>query len=168
MPLHEAVARHLDALGVKYVVFRHEPVHTAAAAAQASHVPGREFAKVVVLRVEGDAYAMFVLPASEHLDLATVRRVSGHHAIAFATRDEIARRFPGCDPDAVPPFGRLFGVECVLDQCFFEHEEDEADGEIAFAAGTPEETVVMSFADYRRAAGPFTHEAHLHARPKPR
>jgi len=116
-----------------------------------------------VLHTAPAGYLMLVLPASEHLDLPTVRRVCGHHRLEFATKEELARLFPGCDPGAVPPFGGLFGVETVIDQCFLEH--DESDGDITFAAGSPEEAVVMRFDDYARAAGPFSHEAHLHARP---
>jgi Ala-tRNA(Pro) deacylase len=54
----------LDNEHVRYVTISHSPAFTAQEVAQAAHVPGKDMAKTVIVRMDGDL-AMVVLPASD-------------------------------------------------------------------------------------------------------
>ena len=159
----------LDRFGVEpasYEIVPHPRAVNAEAAAQLSHVRGRQLAVARLVRdARGQLYEL-VAPASEHLDLEVARRVLGTGALTPASPPEIARTFPGCDPEALPPFGTHAGVPTVLDLCFFERAEEDPDATIWFEAGNHLELVAMPFAEFRRRAGPFAHEACLHDRPR--
>jgi Ala-tRNA(Pro) deacylase len=54
----------LDREGVKYETIAHSPAYTARDTAQAAHVQGKDFAKTLIVKIDG-RLAMAVLPASE-------------------------------------------------------------------------------------------------------
>jgi Ala-tRNA(Pro) deacylase len=137
----------LDANQVAYEVHSHRPAYTAQEVAAAQHVPGRELAKVVIVRA-GDRYAMVVLPAPRKVDLLKLGRVLVGGTPVLASEEEFAKLFPGCDPGAMPPFGNLFGLAVYADRAL------ERDEEIVFQAGTHTETVRMKRADFVRLVGP--------------
>ena len=58
----------LDDHNVKYVTLIHSPAYTSQEVAASAHVPGRELAKSVMVKLDG-RMAMVVLPASERVDL---------------------------------------------------------------------------------------------------
>jgi len=159
----ERVRSLLERAAVPFQVIEHPEAREAEDVAKTSHVRGRRLARVVVARDAHEHPVMLVLPASEHLDLDTACRVVGTSRLTVATAADLRRTFPDCEPGAIPPFPAIYGVPAVLDLCFFEEEEDN--GEIYFEAGNHRELVAMRFADFRRIAGPFTHEACLHPRP---
>ena len=66
----------LDAHAVKYVVISHSKAYTAQGIAAISHISGRELAKTVIVKLDGDL-AMVVLPASYQVDLEALRRATG-------------------------------------------------------------------------------------------
>ena len=61
---------------VTYDVARHSKTASSAMTAEASHVPGNELAKGVVLRWDG-SYLLAVVPASRQVDLEKVRELVG-------------------------------------------------------------------------------------------
>jgi Ala-tRNA(Pro) deacylase len=77
-------------------------------------VPGRELAKVVIVRA-GEDFVMAVLPATHKLDVARFARATGLREPRLATEDEFARLFPDCDPGARPPFGNLWNLPVWVD-----------------------------------------------------
>jgi len=154
----------LERSAVPYEVIAHPEAREADEVAKSSHVRARRLARVAVARDERDRPVMLVLPASEHLDLDIACRVVGVRRLTPAAAADLRRMFPDCEPGAIPPFGALYGMPAVLDLCFFEEQEEE-NGEIYFEAGSHRELVAMRFADFRRIAGPFAHEACLHLRP---
>jgi Ala-tRNA(Pro) deacylase len=147
MPILAKLKEFLDANGVRYEVRSHRPAFTAQEVAAAEHVPGREMAKVVMLR-DGGEYLMAVVAAPHHVDLERLAKASGRAGLRLATEDEFARLFPGCDPGAMPPFGNLYGIAVWVDDTLTRDEE------IAFNAGNHEQTVHMRYADFARLARP--------------
>ena len=79
---------YLDQHEVEYVTISHSPAYTAQRIAEVSHIPGKELAKTVIVKID-DKYAMAVLPASRRVDLRhlqeaiRVMRVTATGAIAF-------------------------------------------------------------------------------------
>ena len=87
---------------------------TANRVAQTLHVPGREFAKTVLLRT-GHGYALAVLPATHRVDLGRASFDLGENVVEMANEEEIVRLFPDCERGAIPPFGSLYQVPTIVD-----------------------------------------------------
>jgi len=68
---------------VPYVVLPHEPAFTAREEAAATHVPGRDWAKVVVCFVDGRAVEAIV-PATAIVDLERLLELAGGKDIRLA------------------------------------------------------------------------------------
>lgn len=147
MPILPQLQELLDREGVRYEISYHPPAYTAQQVAQAEHVPGREFAKVVVIRSSA-GFALFVAPAPYKVDLERVRAILGDAQARLATEDEFRHLFPRCEVGAMPPFGNLFGLPVFVDP---ELSRDES---IVFNAGSHTQTVRMRYADFERLVQP--------------
>lgn len=121
----------------------HPPASSAAKLASSLHVPGRAVAKTVLVNA-GGGYVLAVLPATSRIELnrlcVALRMEPG--AVRLATAEEVARLFPNCEPGAIPPFGRLYGLATIVDSGLADQPE------IVFGANTRHEGVRMRFADY--------------------
>jgi Ala-tRNA(Pro) deacylase len=137
----------LDRNNVKYVTIAHSLAYTAQEVAASAHIPGKDLAKTVVVKLDGKL-AMVVVPASRRVNLDLVRQAAGARTAELAQEAEFKDRFPGCDVGAMPPFGNLYGMEVLAS------EELAADDEVAFNAGTLTELIRMSWKDYQRLAQP--------------
>ena len=137
----------LDANGVKYVTIRHSLAYTAQEVAASAHVRGKDMAKTVIVKVDGQL-AMAVVPASQRVDLVRLRDVAGAKTVEVATEQEFCDAFPGCEVGAMPPFGHLYGMNVFVDQRL------AADEEIAFNAGSHTELIRLSYPDFERLAKP--------------
>jgi Ala-tRNA(Pro) deacylase len=137
----------LDTQKVAYLVVSHSPAYTAQGIAALVHIPGNEMAKTVMVKVN-DKLAMVVLPAKFHVDLAALKSVAHAETAALASEDDFRDAFPECETGAMPPFGNLFGIPVFADESL------EKDTGIAFNAGTHRELIRMTWADFKRLAGP--------------
>ena len=137
----------LDRNGVRYVTIRHSPAFTAQEIAATAHVPGKELAKTVIVRLDGKM-AMAVLPASRRVNLDSLRGAAGAAKAELAGEEEFRDAFPECDVGAMPPLGNLFGMEVFVADTLAE------DDEIAFNAGSHTELVRMAFGDFRKLVSP--------------
>ncbi len=137
----------LDTHDIKYVTIRHSPAYTAQEVAASAHIPGREMAKTVMLKLDDDI-AMAVLPASFHVDLERVREITGAKRVELASEDEFKDLFPACEVGAMPPFGNLYDMRVFADASLAEDEE------IAFEAGSHSELIRLPYTDYIRLVEP--------------
>lgn len=141
----------LDENGVRYETRVHPTAYTAQEVAHAAHVPGKQLAKTVMVKLDGEL-AMAVLPANERVDLAALARESGHQTAELATEAEFGTRFPGCEVGSMPPFGNLWQIPVYASETLMEDEM------ITFSAGGHGEVISLSFQDYRRLVEPrFLH-----------
>jgi len=140
------VAEYLKEQGVSFDLIPHEPAFTAQEVAAAEHVSGHLFAKTVIVECDGGA-CMLVLPASRHVDLKKAAAMVGGK-VRLAGEARMKELFPDCEIGAEPPFGSAYGVRTYVDQCM------EGLESIVFRAGTHDQTVRMSFADYLRLESP--------------
>ncbi|MDR5866692.1 aminoacyl-tRNA deacylase [Halomonas koreensis] len=143
----ERVKRFLDENGVKYVIQQHSPAYTAQEIAEAAHVPGRHFAKSVMVDIDG-RLALVVLPATDRVDLPRLAQSVGAGAVDLVPEDDFSRRFPDCEPGAMPPFGNLFELEV-----FVSPHLAEADM-IAFNAGNHHEVMQLAYGVFARLVEP--------------
>ena len=146
MPL-ERLRSFLDGNAVKYVLVQHSPGYTAQELAALAHVPGKEWAKTVMVKLDGKV-AMAVVPASSRVVFDLLRGVSGAKTAELAGEREFGDLCPGCELGAMPPFGNLFGMDVYVDAQLAE------DAEIAFNAGSHTEMVRLAFADFQRLVHP--------------
>ncbi len=137
----------LDLNRVKYLSIRHSPAYTSQEIAAASHVRGKNFAKTVVLKVDGKI-CLAALPATYKIDFITLQKVLGAERVRLANETEFKDKFPGCEVGAMPPFGNLYGMDVFVAASLVEDEE------IAFNAGTHTEIIKMQFKDFERLAHP--------------
>jgi len=149
----------------------HPPASSAAKLASSLHVPGRIVAKTVLVKAGVD-YVLTVLPATSRINMNRLCDALGLDpgAVRLATAEEVTRMFPNCEPGAIPPFGRLYGLMTLVDAGLADQPE------IVFGANTRHEGVRMRFADYEavevphraRFADPITIRAVSPIRPRPR
>ncbi|MBM4034127.1 MAG: YbaK/EbsC family protein [Planctomycetes bacterium] len=137
----------LDAQGVRYVTLTHSPAFTAPEIAASAHIPGKQLAKTVMVKIDG-AMAMAVLPANVGVDFKALAALAGARRAELATEADFADLFPECEVGAMPPFGNLYGMAVFAEQSLAE------DLEIAFNAGSHKELVRLAYADFARLAQP--------------
>ena len=97
MPILTKLRQFLDRNKVTYEVASHPQAFTAQEVAQAQHTPGRELAKVVMLR-SGAEFLMAVLPAPYRIDLEPRRDGGGQTDLQLASEQEFAGLFPSARP----------------------------------------------------------------------
>lgn len=153
MSISRTLNAYLDRERVHYDVLSHPEAFRALAIAQTLHTPGKEMAKVVIVKVQ-ERFVMTVLPASWNVDLHRLRTVFATHRVRLATEDEIIGLFPDCELGAMPPFGNLYGLPVYVDQSLTEDEE------IVFQAGTHLDAIRMRYWDFASLAFPVVEEFH--------
>jgi len=125
----------------------HTVAYTAKEIAALTHISNKELAKTVIVKIDG-TMAMAVLPASYDVDLFALRAATDAKSVTLAKESEFEDRFPECDIGAMPPFGNLYGMAVCVDESLTK------DKDIAFNAGTHEELLQVSYADFARLVKP--------------
>jgi Ala-tRNA(Pro) deacylase len=143
----QKLKQYLDDNKVKYLALQHSPAYTAQEVAASAHIPGKDVAKVVMVKLDG-TMTMAVLPASLSIDFERLGALTSSVKVELAEESEFAGLFPGCEPGAMSPFGNLYGIEVVVATPLAEDEE------IAFNAGTHFELIKMAYADFERLVQP--------------
>ncbi|MBW1676584.1 MAG: YbaK/EbsC family protein [Deltaproteobacteria bacterium] len=146
MPVKK-LKEYLDSYHIKYVTISHSPVYTAQEIAASAHIPGKELAKTVMVKIDG-RMAMAVLPASYKVDLDLLKKAAGASSVELASEEEFKDIFPDCEIGAMPPFGNLYGMDVFVASSLAE------DGEIAFNAGSHSELIRLAYKDFERLAKP--------------
>ena len=146
MPL-TSLKEFLDKHNVRYIVISHSPAYTAQGIAALVHIPGKELAKTVMVKMDG-SLVMAVLPASFHVDLKRLRAQAMATTVALASESEFKDRFPDCEIGAMPPFGNLYRNEDFADEGLAKDEE------IAFNAGSHRELIRLAWEDFEKLVKP--------------
>lgn len=147
MAVAERLKTFLEDAGVEYEVLDHDEAYTAQEEAHAAHVPGRNWAKTVVVAADGDPM-LAVLPATHMLDLDAFARTVGAKEVELADESRFAGLYPDCEPGAMPPFGHLY------DQTTFVDESLRRDEYIAFHAGDHETAVKLAYTVFEELEEP--------------
>lgn len=142
MTIAASVQNHLNREGVRYEVITHEHTRDSNHSARAAHVPGDQLAKCVMLE-DGEGYVMAVLPATHKVDLGAVHRQL-NRKLGLATDRELADLFKDCEPGALPPLGRAYGMETILDESL------NASRDIYFEAGDHVALIHVTGKDFLR------------------
>jgi Ala-tRNA(Pro) deacylase len=138
---------YLDSQRVRYVSIKHSPAFTAQEIAASAHIPGKDVAKTVVVKLDGEM-ALVALPATRMVRMNHLKAAMGVDKAELASEEEFKGRFPDCEVGAMPPFGNLYDMDTLVDEALAK------DHEIAFNAGTHTELIRMDYADFDRLVRP--------------
>jgi Ala-tRNA(Pro) deacylase len=148
MPDISTIHEFLREAHVPYTVVPHRPAYTAQDEAAATHVPGRDWAKVVVCFIDGEAVEA-VVPATSIVNLERLLELAGGNHIRVADEEDLHRLFPDCEVGAMPPFGPLYGQTVYVDAVL------ALERDIVFSAGTHREAILMRWHDFVRMVNPI-------------
>jgi Ala-tRNA(Pro) deacylase len=128
----------------------HSPASCSTKRAQSVHVPGHQVAKTVLVRV-AERFVIVVLPSTSRIDLGRLAEVLRAPAseLRLATTEELAGIFIDCEPGAVAPLGRLYGLDTVFDFSLTEVDE------LVIGGNTRHEGLRMRSCDYIALAQPL-------------
>jgi Ala-tRNA(Pro) deacylase len=146
MPVKK-LKEHLDDHHVKYVTIKHSSAYTAQEVAASAHIPGKELAKTVMVKVDGEM-AMAVLPASYKVDFGLLKEAAEAGSVELASEEEFEGMFADCEIGAMPPFGNLYGMAVFVADSLADDEE------IAFNAGSHRELIKLAYKDFERLVAP--------------
>ncbi len=132
---------------IDYVTIPHTTSYTAQETAASVHVRGIEFAKTVIVKIDGKL-AMAVLPAQYKIHLGLLKKETDAVRVELASEDDFRGLFPGCETGAMPPFGNLYGMDVYVEDSLL------GDEEIAFNAGSHNEIIKLSYHDYMKLVQP--------------
>ncbi len=137
----------LDQNGIKYISINHSPAYTARETAASTFIPRREFAKTIIVDLDGEII-MAVLSASRHVDMAALGSLAGANDSRLASEDEFRTLFPDCEVGAMPPFGSLYNLRVFVDEMVTEVDD------LCFNAGSHEQILRMDCGDYLKLEQP--------------
>lgn len=146
MPIRKLKA-FLDGAHVRYLTIGHSSAYTAQEIAASTHVSGKEFAKTVMIKIDGEL-AMAVLPASSQIDFNSIKNFFHTKNVSLALEAEFKDCFPDCELGAMPPFGNLYGLPVFVADSMAEYKE------ISFNAGSHTEVMRLSYIDFKRIVRP--------------
>ncbi len=156
MAIAKRLKDYLKTNKVKYKALKHKAVYTAQEIAAQQHVPGKEFIKTVMVKLNRDKFFMMALPASCKIDFKKLKVASGAKTVELASEKEFKGIFPDCEIGAMPPFGNLYNIPVVVDKTV---EEDKI---IVFNAGNHKETIMMKYSDFKDLVKPKVASFSIH------
>jgi Ala-tRNA(Pro) deacylase len=148
MAIPRSIKQYLLHNGVSYTHKVHPVAYTAQEIAELEHVPGAEFAKTVVLQAD-DRMILATLPGDHIINLDVLKQQIPCRKLSLVPEKEFCEKFPACQPGAMPPLGRLFGLPLYCDSGLAKLAE------IEFNAGTHADTVRMTYANFVRLENPI-------------
>ncbi len=146
MPI-EKLKAYLDSENIKYMIIQHSVAYTAPEIAALAHIPGKELAKTVIIKVDGEL-AMAVLPASFRIDFDSLKNVLHNKNVEIASEAEFENQFSDCEIGAMPPFGNLYNMDVYVAESLAE------DDEITFNACSHRELIKMAYKDFENLVQP--------------
>jgi len=122
----------LESQGIPYAVEEH----------------GKPVVKTVMLKIDG-GLAMALIPTHHRPRLDLLKEVLNAGSMRAADDQEVLDVFPGCDADAVPPFGTLHGMRVFVSSDVAQRSN------ILVAAGSRRRLLRMAYSDYAGLVRPF-------------
>jgi len=144
----KSLKHYLDEQGVEYTVIHHEPTATAPETAAAVNVPKDNWAKAVIVKIDGKL-AMVLESARVEVNLELLKKHAGTEKVEIAHERDFKKQFPDCEIGAMSPFGNLYGLDVFVDSRLTKEEE------ITFNAESHSEAIKLAYKDYERLVKPI-------------
>ncbi len=143
----EKIKNFLESNNIHYSTINHPLTYSAQMVAHSAHIPGKEMAKTVIVKIDGKM-TMIVTTANQKVNLTMLKNIFGTKDVELARESEFVNKFPDCEPGAMPPFGCIYGMDEIVS------EELTKDEDIFFNAGTHTELIRMKFKDFEKLTKP--------------
>jgi Ala-tRNA(Pro) deacylase len=141
MTMSPMLKRFMQGLQIEYDLEPHPPTEDSAHTAREAHVPGERLAKAVLL-IDDLGSLVAVVPATHRVLLGEVHLQLDRN-LGLATESELTELFPDCEPGAIPPVGRAFGLDTVVETSLLHQPE------VWFEAGDHQSLVHLSGNQFR-------------------
>jgi Ala-tRNA(Pro) deacylase len=128
---------------ISFSTILHKPRFTANDTASTAHVPRGQFAKTLLVKLDGQ-FALAVVPADRRLDLELLRGATGAIEAKLADEAEVKAFFSHCEVGAMPPLGHLYGLDVYVDLPLSHQPQ------IAFNGGTHDEAIQMPYREFEK------------------
>ena len=102
MPILKRLQTYLDSHKIPYEVVSHSVAYSARRTAEALHVPGDMFAKVVIVKAD-QRFVTVVIPSTWRVDFKRLEEALDSRHVRLATEHELANLFPDCEVQWTPP-----------------------------------------------------------------
>src|SRR3546814_21135127 len=114
MTIPSTLQGYLRKAGVKPQTVAHPKTLADSRTAQVCHVSGDCVAKGVLVK-DAEGHLLAVIPASHHIEMDRLSRLTGR-ALRLADEEDVAAVFPACFLGALPPVGAPSALACVVAQ----------------------------------------------------
>jgi len=155
MPEKKRIISFLKENAVKFTLSKHPKAYTAQRAAANAHIPGKNFVKTIVVKIDGKM-ALAVLPANDRIGFHEFARQLHARKVGLASEDEFRNHFPDSETGGMPPFGNLYNMETYISSDLVDIDE------IAFNACNHIDTITMKFEDYNQLVSPVVVHFEIH------
>lgn len=113
--------RYLEDGHISYDLTKHQKTSCSTRTAEASHVPGDNLAKGVVLKWN-EIYLLAIVPSTRQVELSKVENFLDGK-VKLASEQEASQLFPDCEEGAIPVMGGAYGIPSIVDECLEDPEE---------------------------------------------
>ena len=132
---------YLDSLQVDYSLVAHTTSFTAQETAKSAHIKEKNLAKVIIVG-SGQLMSMVVVPADCIVLQSDLTRLLKTPDLTIVPEYKFSNRFPECEVGAMPPFGKLYGMDVFLAKSLAQNEY------IIFNGGNHHLLIKMRMADF--------------------
>ncbi|HEX2866915.1 MAG TPA: YbaK/EbsC family protein [Ignavibacteriales bacterium] len=146
--VNSKVKEFLEKTDIHYKNINHPLAFTAQETAASIHIKGKEFAKTVMIRIDGQL-AMAVLPASHRIDFEMLKSILDADEVRLCSETEFRSKFPECEAGAMPPFGTLYDMDVYMAKCLLNNKE------IFFNAGSHTDAIELTMDEFNRTVNPI-------------
>ena len=136
---------YLENQDISYEVIEHRRTDSTLESCEAAHIPGDLMAKSVLLG-DDDSYLMAVVPATRRVRLDHLDELTGRH-LELIEEIELEGAFADCEPGSIPPIGKPYGIETLVDEYLLEQPE------VYFEAGDHSRLIHVSGRQFRKLVG---------------
>lgn len=146
--VNSKVKEFLDKTDIHYRNINHPLAFTAQETAASIHIKGKEFAKTVMIKIDGQL-AMAVLPASHRVDFEKLKSLLDAREVKLCTETEFRNKFPDCEAGAMPPFGQLYDMDVYMSKNLLNNKE------VFFNAGSHTDAIELTMEEFSRIVNPI-------------
>lgn len=119
------------------------------------HIPGKQFAKCVVINADGKN-VLCVLSACCNIDFGKLKELLHAKNLKLVSEDEMRKLFPDIPAGTEPPFGEFYGMPVYADNLLMENDE------IVVNAGTHQDLLKLSVEDFEMLSHPTVGKFAVH------